>query len=76
MTLFNSKGELNAGSHSEAIQLITKLASILQDGQSANYGFAGQPSISDEKRDELVSRALNTQEGKVALAQAMANPIN
>ena len=34
MTLFNSKGELNAGSHSEAIQLITKLASILQDGQS------------------------------------------
>ena len=31
--------------------------------------------MNDEKRDELIARAIMTQEGKIALAQAMANPI-
>jgi hypothetical protein len=37
--------------------------------------MAGQPTVSDEQRDSFISRAISTQDGKVALAQAMANPI-
>lgn len=76
MNMFNSKGELNASSVKEALATIAKYASILEDNQPSNTGLAGQPSFSDEKRDELISRAIMTQDGKIALAQAMANPIN
>jgi len=75
MNLFNNAGELNAMSRSEALQQITKLASILQDNTPSNLGMAGQVSLSDSQRDDLLTRAIMTQEGKVALAQAMANPI-
>ncbi|NBU99834.1 MAG: hypothetical protein EBS19_16755 [Spirochaetia bacterium] len=75
MNMFNNKGELNASSVKEALTTIAKYASILEDNQPSNTGLAGQPSFSDEKRDELISRAIMTQEGKIALAQAMANPI-
>ena len=75
MNMFNSQGQLNASSVREALTTIAKYASILDDNQPANAGLAGQPSLSDDKRDELVSRAIMTQEGKIALAQAMANPI-
>lgn len=72
--LFNNQGELNAGSTREALQNVIKLAHILQDGVSSNLSLAGMPSISNEERNSLVDRALYTQEGKVALAQAMPNP--
>jgi hypothetical protein len=75
MNMFNNKGEINASSVKEALTTIAKYASILEDNQPSNTGLAGQPSLSDDKRDELVSRAIMTQEGKIALAQAMANPI-
>jgi len=75
MNMFNSKGELNASSVRDALQTLTKYASILEENTPSNMGFAGQPSLSDDKRDELISRAINTQDGKIALAQAMANPI-
>jgi hypothetical protein len=75
MNMFNSKGELNASSVKEAVQVLAKYASILQDNEPSNIGLAGQPGLSDDKRDELVTRAIMTQEGKIALAQAMANPI-
>lgn len=75
MNYFNGTGELNASSRSDAIQQIVKLASILQDNTPSNLGLAGQVSLSDSQRDELLTRAITTQEGKVALAQAMANPI-
>ena len=73
--MFNSSGELNASSLKDAITQIAKYASILEENQPSNAGLAGQVSLSDEKRDELVARAISTQEGKIALAQAMANPI-
>lgn len=76
MNMFNNQGELNASSVKEALTTIAKYASILENNQPSNAGLAGQPSLSDDKRDELVSRAIMTQEGKIALAQAMANPIN
>ena len=75
MNMFNGKGEVNAGSLKEALTTLVKFASILEDNQPSNMGLAGQPSLSDEKRDELIARAITTQEGKIALAQAMANPI-
>jgi hypothetical protein len=75
MNMFNNKGELNASSLKDALQSLAKYASVLEENQPSNMGFAGQPSLSDDKRDELISRAINTQDGKVALAQAMANPI-
>jgi hypothetical protein len=43
--------------------------------EPSNTGLAQRPSFTDEQRDELVKRALMTQEGKIALGQAMANPI-
>ena len=75
MTMFNNKGELNASSVRDAIAQLSKYASILEDNQPSNAGLAGQVGLSDDKRDDLIARAIQTQEGKIALAQAMANPI-
>ena len=76
MNMFNNRGEMNASSLKEALTQLVKYASILEDNQPSNLGLAGQPSMSDDHRDELISRAIMTQDGKIALAQAMANPIN
>jgi len=73
--MFNTHGELNAVDSRDALAQIVKFASIIQQNQSANQNLAGQPSFTEEQKDELVRRALMTQEGKVALGQAMANPI-
>jgi hypothetical protein len=75
MNMFNNKGEVNASSLKEAMQTIVKYAAILEENTPSNAGLAGQVSLSDDKRDELISRAIMTQDGKIALAQAMANPI-
>jgi len=75
MSMFNSHGELNASNDRDALAQIVKYASIIQNNQSANQGLAGQPSFTEEQKDELIRRALMTTEGKVALGQAMANPI-
>ena len=73
--MFNSQGQMNASSLSDALQTLVKYAAVLEENTPSNIGLAGQPSLSDEKRDELISRAIMTQDGKIALAQAMANPI-
>jgi hypothetical protein len=75
MNMFNNKGELNASSLKDAVANLVRYASILEDNLPSNTGLAGQVSLSDDKRDELISRAIMTQDGKIALAQAMANPI-
>lgn len=75
MNMFNNAGQLNASSLKDALQQIVKIASILEENQPSNMGLAGQPSLSDDRRDDLIARAIQTQDGKVALAQAMANPI-
>ena len=71
---FNSKGELNASNVQEALETISKLAAALQNTPS-NMALAGDSSISSERMDALVDRAIYSPEGKIALAQAMANPI-
>lgn len=75
MNMFNNKGEMNASSFKDLVQNLVKYASILEENQPSNLGLAGQSSLSDEQRDDLISRAIMTQDGKIALAQAMANPI-
>lgn len=74
--LFSAKGQTNAASLKDALNTIVRYASILEENQPSNIGLAGRPSLNDTQRDELIARALLTQEGKIALAQAMPNPIN
>lgn len=73
--MFNTKGELNAGSVKEAIAQLTRYASMIEENQPSNLHLSGMPGMSDSQRDELVARATMTHEGKMVLAQAMANPI-
>jgi hypothetical protein len=73
--MFDNNGQMNAGSVRELMLQLSKYASILEQNVPANMGLAGQPSLSDSDRDSLIARAISTQEGKIALAQAMANPI-
>lgn len=75
MNMFSNGGELNASSMQDAAIQLAKYAQILQQNMPANTGIAGQPAMSDTYRDELISRAINREDGKIALAQAMANPI-
>lgn len=73
MSMFNSKGEVNASSLKEALETIAKYASVLEENAPSNAALAG--NVSEDRRDDLISRAIMTQDGKIALAQAMANPI-
>ncbi len=75
-TIFNSKGELNASSKEEALSQLVRYASVLANTQSlTNAPSTSAPSMDDSQRDALLRQALLTNEGKVALGQAMANPI-
>jgi hypothetical protein len=73
MSYFDSRGEINASSVKEAFALISKFASALENSPS-NTGVTSN-NVPDADRDSLVAQAMSTQEGKLALAQAMANPI-
>jgi len=75
MNFYSNSGQLNASTLQDAIQNLVKVASILGDNMPSNAALAGRPTLSDSKRDEIITKAIMTQEGKVALAQAMANPI-
>jgi hypothetical protein len=75
MSLFDTKGELNAATTRDAITAITKMAKILEEGASSSHNLAGRPSLSEQQKDEMIKRALLTEEGKIALGQAMALPI-
>lgn len=75
MVQFNKSGELNALSTKDAVEGLAKYAGILQNHMSANQTLAGKPSYSEQQKDEMVKRALLSQDGKIALGQAMALPI-
>lgn len=75
MSFFNTRGEMNATSVKDCVQQLVRYASILEENAPSNIALSGQPGLNDEKRDELISRAIMTHDGKIALAQAMANPI-
>ena len=73
--LFNTQGELNASNVQDALSQIVKYASIIEDLQPSNAVQASQATLNDGQRDEMIKQALMTQEGKIALGQAMATPI-
>jgi hypothetical protein len=73
MSIFNTHGELNAASVKDALDKIVKFAAVMDE--SSNASLAQGSSLNDQQRDELIKQALLTQEGKIALGQAMANPI-
>lgn len=78
MSLFSTYGQqaaLGGSNVKDALSQIVKYASVLEELQPSNTGLAQQPSFSDHQRDELIKRAMMSQEGKIALGQAMANPI-
>jgi hypothetical protein len=74
-TLFNTQGDLSAASVKDALQKIVKYAAIAEELNPSSSGLTDAPSFSESQRDELIAQALHTQEGKIALGQAMANPI-
>jgi hypothetical protein len=73
--IFNTNGELNASNVKDALSQIVKYASIVEELQSSSDRASAAPSLSDTQRDDMIKQALMTQEGKIALGQAMANPI-
>lgn len=77
--VFDRNGQLNAADKTEALQQLVRYASVLANTNSLTNipGSASSitPGYSEEQRDALLRQALQTQEGKVALGQAMANPI-
>jgi len=75
MSLFNAQGEMNGVSVKDALSTLVKYAAIIEENQPSNAALAGRPDLNNTKRDEMISKAILTQDGKVALAQAMANPI-
>lgn len=72
--MFNNRGELNASSVKDAIAQLTRYAALMEESQPSN-SYLHQSNLNDNERDELISRAMLTHDGKMALAQAMANPI-
>jgi hypothetical protein len=73
--IFNTHGEINASNVQDALGQIVKYASIIEELQPSNAVQAGGASLNDTQRDEMIKQALMTQEGKIALGQAMATPI-
>lgn len=73
MSFYNNNGEVNASSVKDLFEQLAKIASVSQDSLPSNFALSN--TLSDERRDDLLARAMNTNEGKISLAQAMANPI-
>lgn len=69
--MFNNKGEINAASLKDLAVQLQKYASVLDEPSSMGLSS----DVSNERSSDMISRAIYTNEGKVALAQAMANPI-
>ncbi len=74
MSTFNENGVVNASSKKEALDQLMAYAQALATGPESNSP-AGAPSVSDQEKEALLMKALSSERGKIALAQAMANPI-
>lgn len=73
--IFNNHGELNASSVQDALSQIVKYASVIEELQPSSGLQSQGTTLSDDQRDDMIKQALMTQEGKIALGQAMATPI-
>lgn len=74
--IFDKNGQLNAYDRADALTQLVRYANVLSGNQPSNSALVDErPSYSEEQREAMLRKALLTQEGKVALGQAMANPI-
>jgi hypothetical protein len=71
--MFSTKGELNAFGKKEALDRLVSYAQALATGVEPNQ--PGSSPVSDAEKEALLFKALSSERGKLALAQAMANPI-
>ena len=72
--LFNKSGDMNAYSRKEALDQLLSYAQALATGPNSNSPVT-EPTVTDNEKEALLMKALSTERGKIALAQAMANPI-
>ena len=72
--IFDRNGQVNAYNKAEALGELVRLANMISN-QPSNSGASSARSYSDEASEAMLKQALETTEGKVALGQAMANPI-
>lgn len=73
--LFDNKGEINAYDKQDAIKQIAKFANLLNSGASQMGTAPASQRYTEAQKEELLKMALTSERGKVALGQAMANPI-
>lgn len=73
--LFDNKGEINAWDKDDCIRQIAKYASLLNASQRQTGPAPATQRYTEQQKEQLLKAALSTERGKVALAQAMANPI-
>jgi len=71
--MFNNGGSMNAYSKKEALDQLLAYAQALANPEAGVANAPIQPS--DAEKEALLVKALSTERGKLALAQAMANPI-
>jgi len=72
--MFDKSGDMNAYSKKEALDQLLSYAQALATGPNSNSPVL-EPSVTDGEKEALLMKALSTERGKIALAQAMANPI-
>jgi len=73
--MFNTKGTMNADSKADAINQLVAFAQALATGDTAPNSPNLSAPVSNEAKEALLAKALQSERGRVALAQAMANPI-
>lgn len=73
--IFNTHGEINAASVKDALEKIVKYAAVVEEAGASSNALSHGTGLNDGQRDELIKQALNSESGKIALGQAMANPI-
>ena len=72
-TMFNTTGGMNAYSKKEALDQLLAYAQALANPEAGRANPEAQPT--DAEKEALLIKALSSERGKIALAQAMANPI-
>ena len=70
--MFSTKGSMNADSKADAINKLVAFAQALATGDSAPNSPNMSASVSDDAKEALLAKALQSERGRVALAQAMA----
>jgi len=73
--MFDGSGNMNAHDRAEALQQLVRYANMLSGAPAGASAEADAPSFSDEQKEAMLAQAMHTENGKVALGQAMANPI-